>query len=180
MAAFRGLRVSPAKHSYAWLPKKYDYRTDGRTDGLTDRQTPGRVILMCRYASQATQKWKVVRYCLVICRVSSTDQRSMWQFNAITAYLIPSLFRIKADRICSGSNFTVTGNTAPCHVEFIACAYLLRAKRLSHFSFRSPICRDNILVWIEIIFLLNFQVLASICYLWVNSLLCSDSLTWDS
>ena len=76
-------------------------------------------------------------------------KRSMRQFNTITAYLIPSLFRIKADRIFIGSNFTVTGNTVFCHVEFIACAYLLRAKRLSHFSFRSPICRDYILLWIE-------------------------------
>ena len=70
----------------------------------------------------------------------------MRQFNTITAYLIPSLFRIKADRIFIGSNFTVTGNTVFCHVEFIACAYLLRAKRLSHFSFRIPICRDYILL----------------------------------
>ena len=34
--------------------------TDGQTDGLTDRQTDGqttdKVIPMCRYASQATQK----------------------------------------------------------------------------------------------------------------------------
>ena len=33
----------------------------------------------------------------------------MRQFNTITAYLILSLFRIKADRIFSGSNFTVKG-----------------------------------------------------------------------
>ena len=58
----------------------------------------------------------------------------MRQFNTITAYLIPSPFRIKAGRIFSGSNFTVTGNTVSCKVEVIACAYLLRAKRLSQFS----------------------------------------------
>ena len=28
VAAFRGMHVSPAKHSYAWLPRKCDYRTD--------------------------------------------------------------------------------------------------------------------------------------------------------
>ena len=70
----------------------------------------------------------------------------MRQFNTITAYLIPSPFRIKADRIFSGSNFTVTGNTVSCHDEFIACAFLLRAKRLSHFSFLSPIYRDYVLL----------------------------------
>ena len=57
VAAFRGMHVSPAKHSNAWLPRKCDYRTDARTHGQTDRQTPDKVIPMCRYASQATQKW---------------------------------------------------------------------------------------------------------------------------
>ena len=52
VAAFRGMHVSPAKHSYAWLPRKRDYWTDTRTD----RQTPDKVIPMCCYASQATQK----------------------------------------------------------------------------------------------------------------------------
>ena len=32
LAAFRGMHVSPAKHSYASV-------TDGQTDGRTDRQT---------------------------------------------------------------------------------------------------------------------------------------------
>ena len=53
VAAFRRMHVSPAKHIYAWLPRKCDYRTDGRTE----RQTPDKVIPMCRYASQATQKY---------------------------------------------------------------------------------------------------------------------------
>ena len=43
--------------------KKCDYRTDRRTHAhTTHRQTPDKVIPMCRYASQATQKpfrsWK--------------------------------------------------------------------------------------------------------------------------
>ena len=48
VAAFRGMHVSPAKHSYASV-------TDGQTDRRTDRQTTDKVIPMCRYASQATQ-----------------------------------------------------------------------------------------------------------------------------
>ena len=48
MAAFRGMHVSPAKHSYANV-----------TDGQTDRRTTDKVIPMCRYASQATQKQSV-------------------------------------------------------------------------------------------------------------------------
>ena len=54
VAAFRGMHVSPGKHSYAWLPRKCDYRTDRQTDGWT----PDKVIPMCIYALQlqATQK----------------------------------------------------------------------------------------------------------------------------
>ena len=44
VAAFRGMHVSPAKHSYGSV-----------TDGRTDRKTTDKVIPMCRYASQATQ-----------------------------------------------------------------------------------------------------------------------------
>ena len=42
VAAFRGMHVSPAKHSYAWLPRKCDYRTDTHTDRQTDWQTDRR------------------------------------------------------------------------------------------------------------------------------------------
>ena len=31
--------LSPVKHTYAWLPRKCDYRTDRRTDRQTDGQT---------------------------------------------------------------------------------------------------------------------------------------------
>ena len=36
VAAFRGMHVSPAKHSYAWLSRKCDYRTDRHTHSQTD------------------------------------------------------------------------------------------------------------------------------------------------
>ena len=49
------MHVSPAKHSYVWLPRKCDYQ-ESVTTGQTDRETPDKVIPMCRYASQATQK----------------------------------------------------------------------------------------------------------------------------
>ena len=39
LAAFQGMQVSPAKHSYSWLPRKCDYRTDTRIDRRTYRQT---------------------------------------------------------------------------------------------------------------------------------------------
>ena len=42
--------MSPAKHSYGSV-------TDGRTDG----QTTDKVIPMCRYASQATQKLPILQ-----------------------------------------------------------------------------------------------------------------------
>ena len=36
--------------------RQTDRQTDRRTDGQTDGQTTDKVIPMCRYASQATQK----------------------------------------------------------------------------------------------------------------------------
>ena len=71
----------------------------------------------------------------------------MRQFNTITAYLIPSPLGIKADRIFNGSNFTITGNTVFCHVEFIACFYLLNVCLISSFEARA--WRDYILICIE-------------------------------
>ena len=54
VVAFWGVHVSPAKHSYSWLPRKCDYRqTDTRTNGQTDNTQSDPYV---RYASQATQK----------------------------------------------------------------------------------------------------------------------------
>ena len=40
VAAYQGMHVSPAKHSYSWLPRKCDYWTDRQTHRQTDiRQT---------------------------------------------------------------------------------------------------------------------------------------------
>ena len=54
VAAFRGMHVSPAKHSFGKCDRKV-WQTDRQTDG----QTTDKVIPMCRYASQATQKLRV-------------------------------------------------------------------------------------------------------------------------
>ena len=53
VAVFRGMHVSPAKHS-SWS------LTDGQKDRQTDGQTTDKVIPICRYVSQATQKLPVV------------------------------------------------------------------------------------------------------------------------
>ena len=48
-----------------------DYKenvTTGQTDGRTDRQTPDKVISMCRYALQVTQKCSVPLTCLTYLR----------------------------------------------------------------------------------------------------------------
>ena len=47
MAAFRGMHVSPAKHSYAWLPRKCDYRTGGLTDGQTGAEQSDLYMPLC-------------------------------------------------------------------------------------------------------------------------------------
>ena len=41
VAAFRGMHALPAKHGYAGLSRKCDYRTDGQTDaGQSDPYLP--------------------------------------------------------------------------------------------------------------------------------------------
>ena len=55
VAAFQGMHVSPAKHNYAWLPRKFDLVT-GQT---MDRQTPDKVIpmaLLCAAMLRRRQK----------------------------------------------------------------------------------------------------------------------------
>ena len=47
VAAFQGMHVSPAKHSYAWLPRKRDYRTDTHTDGQTDARESDPYVPLC-------------------------------------------------------------------------------------------------------------------------------------
>ena len=74
------MHVSPAKHSYAWLLRKCDYRTDTRTDGRTDRQMPDKVIPMFRYASQATQKSRCVGETLRYAPGGNKVQKAIFSF----------------------------------------------------------------------------------------------------
>ena len=60
VAAFRGMHVSPAKHSFGKCDRKCDRGMDRQTDGRTDGRTTDKVIPMCLYASQVTQLiWQV-------------------------------------------------------------------------------------------------------------------------
>ena len=47
VAAFRGMHVSPAKHSYAWLSRKCDYRTDRHTHTQTDAGQSDPYVPLC-------------------------------------------------------------------------------------------------------------------------------------
>ena len=65
VAAFRGMHVLPAKHSYASVTDgRTDRQTDRQTDGKTDGRTTDKVIPMCRYDSQVTQKFllKIIQF----------------------------------------------------------------------------------------------------------------------
>ena len=68
VAASRGMHVSPAKHSYAWLPRKCDYQesvttgqTDERTDGQTDAGQSDPYVPLC-FAGD-TKMSLSTRYC---------------------------------------------------------------------------------------------------------------------
>ena len=47
VAAFRGVHVSPAKHYYASLPRKWVYRIDRHTDGQKDAGQSDPYVLLC-------------------------------------------------------------------------------------------------------------------------------------
>ena len=47
VAAFRGMHVSPAKHSYAWLSRKFDYWTDRHTHTQTDAGQSDPYVPLC-------------------------------------------------------------------------------------------------------------------------------------
>ena len=47
VAAIGGMHVSPAKHSYARLPRKCDYWIEGRIDGQTDAGQSHPYVPLC-------------------------------------------------------------------------------------------------------------------------------------
>ena len=47
VSAFRGMHVSPAKHSYAWLPRKSDYPTDRNIHRQTDAGQSDPYVPLC-------------------------------------------------------------------------------------------------------------------------------------
>ena len=56
VAAFQGMHVSPAKHSYAWLPRKCDYWTDARTDKCRTKLSLCAAMLCRRHKNLHTIK----------------------------------------------------------------------------------------------------------------------------
>ena len=48
VAAFRGMHVSPVKHSYVGLPRKWDYRTDTQMEGHADAGQSNPYAMLCR------------------------------------------------------------------------------------------------------------------------------------
>ena len=54
-----------SKYVTVWPPITRDYK-ESVTTGQTDWQTPDKVILLCRYASQATNKWEGHRVCFTV------------------------------------------------------------------------------------------------------------------
>ena len=75
VAAFRGMHMSPAKHSYVQLPRKCDYRTDTQTDSAflhvqMESNWAGLSVCNCPH----TGKW-----CGTLKAVGNTDHtRQTW------------------------------------------------------------------------------------------------------
>ena len=84
MAAFRGMHVSPAKHSSA-----------GVTDGQTDGRTTDKVIPMCGYASQATQK------CLECTSIPALPNGMLYSINFIYSITENAIVRHRCPQLQS-------------------------------------------------------------------------------
>ena len=67
VAAFRGMHVLPAKHSYAWLPRKCDYLTDRRTDRKTEAGQSDPYVPLC-YAGDPDRRRTKWSLCAAILR----------------------------------------------------------------------------------------------------------------
>ena len=64
VVAFRGMHVSPAKHSYAWLPRKCDCRTDGRTDGRRTKWSLCAAMLRRRHKNDISDDADIIHLLL--------------------------------------------------------------------------------------------------------------------
>ena len=79
VAAFRGMHVSPAKHSYAWLSRKCDYRTDRHTHTQTDAGQSDPYVPLCFAGdTKIDAKW---RHSNLIC--STLKQSHVQNFSSI-------------------------------------------------------------------------------------------------
>ena len=76
VAAFRGMHVSPAKHSYTWLPWNHDNRTERRTD---------------RRQTDAGQSYPYVPLCFA---GDTKSSQSQWKSNYICNSSYGSLLQI--------------------------------------------------------------------------------------
>ena len=119
VAAFRGMHVSPAKHSYAWLPRKCDYRTDSHTQ--TDaRQSDPYVPL---------------------CFAGDTIKGTEWQIhgNYTKQHFTPFHVDPWCDRITSDFYYAAESNDRG-HIVFVLSVCLL-----SNLTFLAPCI--NVLFW---------------------------------
>ena len=69
VAAFRGMHVSLAKHSYAWLPRKCDYRTEARTDRRQTKLSLWSALLRRWYKKHST----------TLCAFVYRDSSHLWR-----------------------------------------------------------------------------------------------------
>ena len=114
-----GMHVSPAKHSYESVTdRRTDGQTDRRTDGQTDRQTTDKVIPMCRYASQATQKW-IYAYLS-----ANRDITNIFQFLAVFAQKFTISPKMNNVWLTSTLHYSLT----ICHTVSYHCARFYTSK----------------------------------------------------
>ena len=133
MAEFWGMHESPAKHSYAWLPRKCDYRTDAQTDaGQSDPYVPlcfagdpkkypcmclllvcikDKLVLLLDKAGYVSQETETKVHWHLKILLSLSQQVVLYQSGASIWWTITNLPSIMAYRnyidqsICTGTSF---------------------------------------------------------------------------
>ena len=120
-----------------------DGRTDRRTDGQTDRQTD-KVIPMCRYASQATQKLSVMRvhstgivhsppWHIIMCNTGLSPRSKMFQFRNYYAMCSLRIFSVYI--VDFAQSFNIRPKIMSISANCTQCISLLSMPTWLHSSF---------------------------------------------
>ena len=87
VTAFRGMHMSPAKHSYAWLSRKCDYRTDRHTHAQTEAGQSDPYVPLCFAGDTKIALW--------ISKIILRLPKSIFEFQRFFYECIKIMFKLQ-------------------------------------------------------------------------------------